>query len=271
MGSSRPGPTCTTRGDFIDSGTAGVILSPLPGPVCAETDTRGPEPLQRALSAFEAEAVNFARRFIPDHSLRQQYIAKVKQMSDAVLDDVRRGVISAEQGQSLANQLRNEILATTRGASSDVGRAWAEALKAQGRTLAELQERYATQLFRRSFETLSETERNRVFLAIIEASGRARPSVLATSTRLVRLSRGLLFGTAAIAVYQVSTAEDPGREAVKQGTVVGAGLAGGALAGAAATGLICGPGAPVCVGIIVFIGGGLAAVGADIGFDHFFR
>ena len=271
MGSSRPGPTCTTRGDFIDSGTAGVILSPLPGPVCAETDTRGPEPLQRALSAFEAEAVNFARRFIPDHSLRQQYIARVKQISDAVLDDVRRGVISAEQGQSLANQLRNEILATTRGASSDVGRAWAEALKAQGRTLAELQERYAMQLFRRGFETLSETERNRVFLAIIEASGRARPTVLVTSTRLVRLSRGLLFVTAAIAVYQVSTAEDPGREAVKQGTVVGAGLAGGALAGAAATGLICGPGAPVCVGIIVFIGGGLAAVGADIGFDHFFR
>lgn len=271
MGSSRPGPTCTSRGDFIDAGTATSALSPLPGPVCAESDTRGPEPLQRALSAFEAEAVNFARRFIPDHTVRQQYVAKIRQMSDSILDEVRRGLITAEQGQSLAHQLRNEILATTRGASSDVGRAWAEALKAQGRTLAELQERYAAQLFRRAFDTLNEAERNQVFLRIIEASGRARPSVLVTSTRLARLSRSLLFVTAAIAVYEVTTSDNPGREAVKQGSVVGAGLAGGALAGAAATGLVCGPGAPVCVGLIVFIGGGLAAVGMDIGFDHFFR
>ena len=124
MGSSRPGPTCTSRGDYIDSGTASTALSPLPGPVCAESDTRGPEPLQRALSAFEAEAVNFARRFIPDHTLRQQYVARIRQMSDSILDEVRRGLITAEQGQSLAHQLRNEILATTRGASSDVGRAW---------------------------------------------------------------------------------------------------------------------------------------------------
>ena len=271
MGSTRPGPMCMTNGDYIDEGTTCSNMSPLPGPVCSEwSDPVRSGPLHLSLSAFEAEAVNFAARFIPDHALRVQYIARIKQMAAAILDDVRRGTITTEEGQSLANQLRNEILATTRGASSDIGRAWAEALKAQGRTLLELQERYAAQLFKRGFDTLSEAERNEVFLAIIEASGRARPSVLIASARLARLSRGLLFVTAAIAVYQVATSDRPGREAVKQGTVVGAGLAGGALAGAAATGLICGPGAPVCVGIIVFIGGGLAALGVDVGFDHFF-
>jgi len=271
MGSSRAGPMCTARGDYIDEGTTCSSLTPLPGPVCLELSARTPEPLERALEAFEVEAANFALRFIPDHALRVQYISKVREMADAILADVRRGVITAEQGQRLAHQLREEIIKTTRGASSDVGRAWAEMLKAQGKTLLELQEKYAQNLFKRGFETLGEAERNEVFLAIIEASGRARPSVLVTSVRLAKLSRALLFVTAAIAVYEVATSDRPEREAVKQGTVIGVGLGGGALAGAAATGLICGPGAPVCVGIIVFIGGGLAAFGADVGFDHFFR
>jgi hypothetical protein len=192
-------------------------------------------------------------------------------LADAILEDVRRGAITAEEAQRLANQLRNEILATARGASSDIGRAWAQSLKAQGKTLVELQERYAAQLFKRGFQTLTETERNQVFLAIVEASGRARPSVLVTSARLARLSRGLLFVTAAIAVFEVSISDDPQKEALRQGTVVGSGLAGGALAGMAATGLLCGPGAPVCVGLIVFVGGGLAAFGAELAFDHWFK
>jgi hypothetical protein len=222
------------------------------------------------LTLFETEAIGFAMRFIPDHAVRVQYIAKTGQLAGAILDDVRAGVITAEEGQRLAHQLRNEVLATARGASSDVGRAWVQSLKAQGKTLLELQERYAARLFNRGFETLAEAERNQVYLAIIEASGRARPSVLATSARLARLSRGLLFVTAALAVFDVATAEDPGREAIKQGVVVGAGVGGGALAGAAATGLLCGPGAPVCVGLIVFVGGGLAAFGAESVFDSLF-
>ena len=271
MGANRPGPTCTTHGDYVDDGTRSTSLSPPPGPVCAERPTSAiPDSLQQAIALFQAEAVNFATRFIPDHAVRQQYIARTRQMADAILDDVRRGVVTAEAGQRLAHQLRNEILTTARGASSDVGRAWAQALKAQGRTLAELQERYALQLFKRGFATLTEAERNQVFLAIIDASGRARPSVLVASARLARLSRGLLFVTAALAVFEVTTADDPGREAIKQGAVIGSGLAGGALAGAAATGFLCGPGAPVCVGLIIFVGGGLAALGAESAVDKWF-
>jgi len=44
--------------------------------------------------------------------------------------------------------------------------------------------------------------------------------------------------------------------------VTGAGIAGG-IAGGALAGLACGPGAPVCVTVGVFVGGALAAFGVD--------
>ncbi len=46
---------------------------------------------------------------------------------------------------------------------------------------------------------------------------------------------------------------------------MGGGIAGG-IAGGAAAGLVCGPGAPVCVGIGAFVGGALAAFGVSLFF-----
>jgi hypothetical protein len=243
------------------------------GPVCIENaEPPVPPELRTALEEYETAAVNFASRFIPDHALRLKYIEDIKKMSESILEDFRNGEITAENGARLANQLRNEILETTRGASSDVGRAWAEKLKAEGKTLVELQEKYAQKIFQREFEALTEAERNEVFLAVIEASGRARPSIVATSARLAKFSKGLLFLTAAVAVYQIATSDRPGREAVKQGVVIGSGMAGAAAIGAiAGTALLCGPGAPICVGILVFVGGGAVAFGADAAFDHWWK
>jgi polyhydroxyalkanoate synthesis regulator phasin len=262
---------CTTRGDYIDEDTMSLNFSPTPGPVCLETRRDPiPEYLRRAIDAFEAEATSFAARFIPDHAERLRYMAKIREMSDGMLERVGRGEITAEEGQRLAQQLRNEIMETTRGATSDIGRSWAEALKRQGRTLAELQEKYGQILFKREFAKLSEAEQGEVFLEVIKASGRAEPAVVVTSLRLAQLSRGLLFITAAVAVYQVATSDRPGREAVKQGTVIGTGVAGAALGGAVA-GLACGPGAPVCVALFVFVAGGAAAFGVDVGFDRLWK
>ena len=51
--------------------------------------------------------------------------------------------------------------------------------------------------------------------------------------------------------------------------VLGGGFAGGA-AGGAIAGLACGPGAPICVTLGVFVGGALGALGADVSFGWFF-
>jgi hypothetical protein len=267
------GPVCTADGDYVDSGTTSLTLNQPPGPVCIAgvpdpSPDSVPEPLRRTLDDFESTAVNFASRFIPDNEARQRYMRQIKEMSESVLEDFRAGNISAADAATLANRLRNEIMETTRNASSDVGAAYAVKLKAKGRTMVELQDKYASELFSRSFSELTEAEQGQVYLQIVEASGRADPAIFVKSAKLAKLSKGLLFVTVAVAVYQVATSDRPGRETVKQGAVIGAGAAGASAAGVlAATGLLCGPGAPVCVGIIVFVGGALTAYGTDALFD----
>ena len=80
------------------------------------------------------------------------------------------------------------------------------------------------------------------------------------------MGRGLIFVSVAFAVYNVATAENKGRQVVKEGATAGAGVLGG-MAGGAVAGLACGPGAPVCVGVGIFVGGAIAALGADVTFD----
>jgi hypothetical protein len=85
-------------------------------------------------------------------------------------------------------------------------------------------------------------------------------------TRLSRVGRGLLVTTLACAVYNVATSEDKPRAATREGMAIGGGFIGGAVGGAVA-GMACGPGAPICVTLGVFVGGALGALGADLSFD----
>jgi hypothetical protein len=80
--------------------------------------------------------------------------------------------------------------------------------------------------------------------------------------RCLRYARALGVATAGVAIYNVVQAEDKPKAIVKEGAILGTGFASGAVGGAAA-GLLCGPGAPVCVTIGVFIGGALGVIGAD--------
>src|SRR5262249_7404803 len=162
----------------------------------------------------------------------------------------------------LANDTRNHILEQSRKRSSAIGRARAERLKPEGLNLEYLIERYAGRLFKKAPAQLAEAERNAVFLEIVESSGRANPKGTAGAVRLRALGKAFWVFTAAVAVYNVATAENTGEALAKEGVGIGGGMLGGA-AGGAAAGLVCGPGAPVCVTIGVFVGGALGALGAD--------
>ncbi|GGD25576.1 hypothetical protein GCM10011513_23880 [Franconibacter daqui] len=70
--------------------------------------------------------------------------------------------------------------------------------------------------------------------------------------------KGLIVLSIAISVYEIYTAENKISETGRQIAINGAGIAGAAASGAIA-GLMCGPGAPVCVLIGGFVGGALAA------------
>ncbi len=83
---------------------------------------------------------------------------------------------------------------------------------------------------------------------------------------LGKAGRVFLVASIAISVYNVATAEDKVNAAGKEGASILGGIAGGA-AGGAAAGLICGPGAPVCSAVGIFVGGAIGAFVASGGYD----
>jgi hypothetical protein len=222
--------------------------------------------LDNALLMLESEAVNFSVRFIGDASVRANYVAQATQFAEETVALVNSGALTPRQGAERAHAMRNSLLDAGRLKSSDIGRAAAELEKATGLTLEQLTTKYAKQLFTKEFAQLTAAEQDQVLLAVVRASGRPNAQFTAAARNLGKVGRGLVLVSIAMAAYSIASSDRPGREAVKQGTTAGLGFL-GSLAGGAAAGLVCGPGAPVCVGIGAVIGGAAFAFGADMSFD----
>jgi hypothetical protein len=259
-----PGVVGTQPRRTPDLGTFSVTRSPQPELTGTQPDTLGD--LESALGLLKAETTNFAYRFINDSAARSDYLARSTALAARVRQQVSAGELTPKQAALEVNRVRNEIMQAVRSASSDLGRAYAEGKKATGRTLAELEERYAQKLFSKSFASLSSDNKNRVWLEVVEASGRPQEAATRTARNLGKLGRGLVLASLAFAVYNIAQAENKPRQAAKEAGTFGAGILGGALAGGGA-GLACGPGAPACVAVGIFVGGVLAAAGFDLAFD----
>lgn len=225
--------------------------------------------LEGSLSQMESTATNFAHRFINDGKVRISYINQTRKLAHEYRAKVSSGAISAEEAVKQVQGIRNEILEAQRLRTSDVGKAIAVKLKKTGLTLSELTDKYAQSMFGKSFSNLSAANQNKVYLEIIESSGRPRPSMNAAASKYSKLGRGLLIVTIGVAVYNTAVAEDKVTATAREGVIIGGGFVGGA-AGGAAAGLVCGPGAPVCVTIGVFVGGALGALSSDLTFGWFF-
>jgi len=225
------------------------------------------EELEGALEDLKTQSINFGSRFIKDARVRSGYVRETEFVAKVIREEVMAGRLTPREGAREANKIRNAIMEAARVESSDLGRAIAVAKKQVGKSLPELESRYASELFGKEFESLAKVEKNQVWLEIVESAGRADPKMSLKIARLSKLGKGLAFVAVACAVYNVATAENKGRQLAKEGVTAGAGMIGGAVA----AGLLCGPGAPVCVGVAIFVGGGLSALGADIGFDWLTR
>jgi hypothetical protein len=184
---------------------------------------------------------------------------------------IETGRLSAQAAAEQVNQLRNQIMELARLRSSPTGRAFAQRMKRHGRTLGELAEKYAQRLFHNSFESLGEAQQARVWLEIVNSAGRADPAVVALAQKLGKLGQRILVVSLAIAVYEINEAEDKPREAVRQGLLAGAGVAGGwAVGGAAVATGVCAATAPFCVGAAAIVGGILFAFGTDLAYGTFY-
>ncbi|GAA3579937.1 MULTISPECIES: hypothetical protein [Marinobacter] len=214
---------------------------------------------EHAIRQMEVQAVNFAYRLTNDFNVRQEYMRKTREAADNLRAAYKNGDISAREAANAANQMRNEIMEFARSNSSDLGRAKAKALKARGLDLDLLVEKYANRRYSKSFTALSEAERGRVYLDIVDSSGRSNPRVNAGVRRLGMASKGLWVLTACLATYNIATAENKTKQAGREAASIGGGFGGGA-AGGAVAGIWFGP-VGVAVGVVV--GGTLGAIMAD--------
>ena len=264
------GPMCSERcgPGWIDDGTMCRSASYSPGPAGLQIDNSAGF-LNESLHALEVTALNFGKVFINDASVRENYVRKIQKMSQEILRDVQAGRATPKEGARFAQQLRNRIMEEARTKSSPVGRAGAEKIKTGGKALEALVDEKTAKLFpNKRFADLTRAQRREVFNAIIESAGKSRPSVTARIPRWRMVGRGLLFFTVAIATYNVWTAENKVHAGLKEGIVLGSGVAGGAIAGAA-TGLVCGPGAPICSTALFFVGGIMGALAGSAATDYY--
>ena len=223
-------------------------------------DSKSREQFDAAINALQGDVAAAAARLSVDPRLRLDYSKRIKEMAEDLRSRANLGLITWEQAAREAQEMRNLIMEMIRTRSTPLGRAMAEQIKSSGKTLNELVAKKATSMFgpKANFATLSEMQKNQVYASIVESAGKSNPKVNLKMLQLSRAGKGLIVLSIAISVYEIYTAEDKVTGTGKQLAVNGAGIAGGA-AGGALAGLVCGPGAPVCVLIGGFVGGALAA------------
>lgn len=223
-------------------------------------DQQGQSEFERVITVCQGELFAASAGFSIDPHLRLEYARQIKAMSEELRFKASHGAITWSQAAQEANQTRNLIMDLTRSRSTPVGRAIAEKLKKQGKTLNELVAMKTTSIFgpQANFNHLSPTQKDKVYSAVVESAGKSNFQITAMMKKLSHAGKGLVFFSLAIAVYQVYNADDRFAETQRQVAIGTVGMA-GAWAGGAIAGLMCGPGAPVCVLIGAFVGGAISA------------
>lgn len=221
--------------------------------------TNDDQRLEQTLHALETQALNFGYRRTTDAATRQWYIQKTQALSRELRAQHRSGAITARKAAEIAHEMRNSIMDMARARSSDIGLAAARQLKSGGIEFKALVDKYAHREWGRPFDTLSDREQNKVLLEVVDAAGRPNPKVNAQVSKMAQVGRALWALSAAIAIYNISSAEDKTHQAGRELANVGGGFAGGAAAGAAA-GIWFGP---LGVGIGVAVGGIVGAIIAN--------
>jgi len=228
------------------------------------SDQSDKEIFESAIRALKSEIANAGTYMVMDSSVRKTYSQQIIVFSEGLRERATQGVIPLSQAAAEAQQVRNTVMMTLRGKSTPLGRAIAESLKREGKTLNELIARKTVQLHGTSidFNSLSTKEKNTIYAEIVKSAGKSNTTVNSTMVKLSKAGRSLIVISIALSIYTIATADDK-RDAIKREVVVtGAGI-GGSIAGGALAGLACGPGAPVCVVVGAFVGGALAAFSVD--------
>lgn len=223
---------------------------------------------ERALQAMETTALAFAESAIKDPKARAEYARRTAQARNELIELVKSRKLTPHQAAQTANAMRNQIMELARATLSDFGLALSKDMKAAGRPLDYMQTVKARELFGKSFEALSATERDAVWLKIVDSAGKSNPKVNMRVRWYGYMGRGLMVFTLAVAVYNVSTAEDPTRQAAKEGTAIAGGIAGGVAATGGLAFIASNP-AGWLVGLVMLVGAAIGGIGSSSAFEYF--
>ncbi|ORM84893.1 hypothetical protein HA42_03565 [Pantoea deleyi] len=223
-------------------------------------DSEGKAKFESAVNSLQGDVAAAAARLSVDPRLRLEYSKRIKEMANDLRAKANSGLISWEKAALEAQETRNLIMEMVRTRSTPLGRAMAERMKTSGITLNELVARKTASIFgpKSNFTSLSEMQKNQVYAEIVESAGKSNPQVNLKMMKLSRAAKGLIVLSVGVAMYEIYTSDNKVSETGRQFAINGAGIAGG-WAGGTIAGLMCGPGAPVCVLLGGFAGGALAA------------
>ncbi|WP_143750754.1 hypothetical protein [Marinobacter sp. ANT_B65] len=90
------------------------------------------------------------------------------------MSEVSSNKITPAQAAAKASEMSNTLMDSMRGKTSEIAKAYAFNVKAQGKSLPYLESKYSKQMFNNSFESLNSTKQNRIWKEIVFSSGRAQ-------------------------------------------------------------------------------------------------
>lgn len=221
-----------------------------------------------ALQAMEQTAAAFGESIIKDPKARAEYAKRTADARNELIQLVKAGKVTPHQAAQTANAMRNQIMELARSKLTDFGLALSKDMKAAGRPLDYMQTLKAKELYGKAFEALSAAERDAMWLKIVDSAGKSNPKVNKGVSWYGMAGRTLLVATLAFAVYNVATAEDPQRQAAKEGVTVAGGVAGGAAAAGGLTLIVSNPAGWV-VGVVLLVGAAIGGIGSSSAFEYF--
>lgn len=208
----------------------------------------------QAKAGFLGAATRFAKDTMNDDVIRMSYQQNVERVLAEIDQMIKDNKITHEEGARFCHYMRNKLMDMHREYTSEFGLAIAKGHKQVGKPFEVFLQKYSYELYEKDYSLLSEAETKEVFKKIMKRSAEPNARYTRFVKRLQVLGRVTLVASAMLAAYEVVTADNKLKEAMKQGIGIAGGIAGGAAAGARVS-LICGPVvAPECALVTVSIG-----------------
>lgn len=230
--------------------------------------TLSQSPLEMAIAGMEGAATRFSIDAIKDERVRSNYQRNIKRMAQQVLADVKAGNITVEDATKFSNEMRNKIMFEHRKFTSAQGVAVAEKKKKGGKTHADILDEKSQTGFKKNYNQLSKTQQKEVLYKALEGSGRDNAKFTAGTKIMTVMGKVGIIMTAALATYEILNADNKVKETARQATILGAGVAGGFLAGLGVS-AICGPAAPACAVAVVLLGSVAGGITGSVVADTF--